>query len=85
MMTVQLDGALMTTREELHDYLAEQLRLPEHYGRNLDALFDLLTEISEPVTISLINSDALGNYGAQVLSVLHDAAAENGCLTISIT
>ena len=85
MMTVQLDGTLMTTREELHDHLAEQLRLPEHYGRNLDALFDLLTEISEPVTICLINSDALDKYGVQVLRVLRDAAAENSCLTVLIS
>ena len=30
--------------ETLHDALAEQLPLPSHYGRNLDALYDVLTE-----------------------------------------
>jgi ribonuclease inhibitor len=54
-MNVQLDGAFMTTRDALHDHLAQQLQLPEHYGRNLDALYDLLTEISIPVTVTLVN------------------------------
>ena len=87
-MNVQLDGAFMTTRDALHDHLAQQLQLPEHYGRNLDALYDLLAEISVPVTVTLVNSqllDALGNYGANVIRVLQDAAVDNPCLTVLIS
>ena len=87
-MTVQLDGACMTTRDALHDHLAQQLQLPEHYGRNLDALYDLFAEISVPVTVTLVNSqllDALGNYGGNVIRVLQDAAADHSCLNVLIS
>jgi len=42
-----LNGLLMQTREQMHDHLAERFRLAEHYGRNLDALWDLLSERSD--------------------------------------
>jgi len=32
------------SREELHDRIEEELPVPEWYGRNLDALYDILTE-----------------------------------------
>ena len=34
----------MISRREAHDHLTERLGLPEYYGRNLDGLYDLLTE-----------------------------------------
>ena len=36
-MNALIDGAAIETREQLHDTLAQQLSLPEYYGRNLDA------------------------------------------------
>ena len=42
-MTVTLDGRFMTTRDNAHEHLAQQLKLPDWYGRNFDALYDLLT------------------------------------------
>ena len=39
---MQLDGKLI--KEEGHDYLMRALNLPDYYGRNLDALYDILTE-----------------------------------------
>ncbi|MBQ2244201.1 MAG: barstar family protein [Oscillospiraceae bacterium] len=38
-----LDGSLMTDKAAAHDRLACQLGLPAWYGRNLDALYDMLT------------------------------------------
>ena len=43
-MNVVLDGRGMTDRKVVHDELKKQLMLPDYYGRNLDALFDVLTE-----------------------------------------
>ena len=87
-MQVILDGNRMVSREALHEYLRETLNLPDYYGRNLDALYDLLAEISVPVTVTLVNSrllDALGNYGANVIRVLQDAAADNPSLNVLIS
>ena len=50
---MQLDGKLI--KEEGHDYLMRALNLPDYYGRNLDALYDCLTEIE--CDIELVNAD----------------------------
>lgn len=76
-MIVVLDGNAMTSREALHPYLKKQLNLPDHYGNNLDALWDLLTERSAPLTIVFLNVDealdALGEYGLGLLRLFQDA------------
>jgi ribonuclease inhibitor len=81
-----IDGELMIDREALHDALARQLDLPDWYGRNLDALFDCLTDIHEDATIVLRDLTALeqhlGNYVGNLLRVLCQAAAENPHLKI---
>lgn len=41
-----LEGARIETRLELHDALAEALVLPDWYGRNLDALADVLDDVA---------------------------------------
>ena len=54
--------------------------LPAFYGRNLDALYDVLTELP-PCTLLLEHTgclyDALGPYAEKLLGVFRDAAREN--------
>lgn len=87
-MTVTLNGREMTTREAAHDHLAQQLSFPDWYGRNLDALYDLLTERGEPTLLVLEESEtltaSLGSYGQALLDTLRDAAENNPTLEIEI-
>lgn len=80
-MKLILDGAQITGREALHDALAEGLRLPEWYGRNLDALHDCLTDLQEETVIGVKNREALerqlGAYGRNFLKLLEDISREN--------
>lgn len=41
-----LTGAKCRTENELHDSMAASLNFPDYYGRNLDALFDNLLDLS---------------------------------------
>lgn len=41
-----LDGAKITTSAEAMNAIAEALDLPDHFGHNLDALYDVLTDLS---------------------------------------
>lgn len=43
----------LASRDALYDFLGERLALPAYFGRNLDALYDVLTELSEPVRFYL--------------------------------
>lgn len=81
MIRIILDGKKMTTRAMAHDYLKCLLTLPNYYGRNLDGLWDILSTYSEPITISLINGNALieslGDYGQAIIDVFQDADKDN--------
>lgn len=81
MVTVRcIDCTQMTDRDALHTYLKETLGLPEYYGKNLDALFDCLTELDQPIRLEISNPDcliSLGHYGEALISTFRDAALEN--------
>lgn len=86
MAEIILDGLELQSLEEVHDRFARALDLPEWYGRNLDALFDCLTERSEPVTVRLLHQedleDRLGRRGPALVRLLRRAAAENPRVTL---
>lgn len=66
------------------DYLSARLELPEWWGRNLDALYDCLTEPGEPRLLALGRREAMEGtpFGRRLLRVLEDAAAENPFLQL---
>ena len=64
--------------------MAQALAFPDWYGGNLDALFDCLTDLSEEVSITLLNWDGLGDYGQRVKKVLLAAARENDRITLQV-
>ena len=86
MKTCTLYGARIADMDALHTALAEGLGFPAWYGRNLDALYDLLTEPGEPATLTIYNWDALaetlGPKAAPLRRVLEDAGQENKSLTV---
>lgn len=81
MKTIVLDGSRMTTIQGAHEELSRKLSLPAYYGRNLDALWDILSCIHDPISITMEHApqmlNALDSYGASLLRVFFDAAAEN--------
>lgn len=83
MKTIQLKCA---DRGELHDIFEHELGAP--YGRNLDALHDRLSELSEPLCIELEETSlcvALGDrYFDNLLRMLRDTAQENPMLCIKL-
>ena len=51
-----IDLKSITTKPDFHAALAKELPLPEHYGNNLDALYDVLTEQGEGWNIIIYNT-----------------------------
>ena len=54
-----IDLAGVRSAAKLHDALAAALPLPAHYGRNLDALHDVLTEFGGSWTVVFRNAGAV--------------------------
>ncbi|MBQ3390203.1 MAG: barstar family protein [Firmicutes bacterium] len=50
-MYYEIDLTKAKTRADLYDLLEEALPLPDYFGRNLDALYDVLSEIPEAMWI----------------------------------
>lgn len=75
---VILEGSKFKDKEALHENLKRELKLPDYYGENLDALWDCLTtDVKLPITIEWvdfqISRKLLGDYAESTLEVFRDA------------
>ena len=43
----------VSAKEDIHSYLADKMGLPGYYGKNLDALYDCLTDIFDPTAVGI--------------------------------
>lgn len=80
MKTIRLDISNIQTIRALHVYLAYMLDLPAYYGKNLDALHDVLCEESGNVHIVLTGTPAgeeMAVYLPRLVQVMADSAKEN--------
>ena len=81
MIEIVIDGMEITDRERLFQVFRDNLELPDYYGDNLDALYDVLSTYSEEVEITILNEEDLYNnipfYGERLIGMLNVAAEEN--------
>lgn len=77
--TVYLDARKLKDKQAAHEYLAGMLSLPDYYGKNLDALYDCLTELKNCRVILLHEKEAalLGTYGERIVKVLKEGERDN--------
>lgn len=73
--------------DRLYDELARQLDFPPHFGRNLDALWDVLTsDVEGPLEIVWENPElsraSLGDEYPRLVALLEEAVAERGDMTL---
>jgi len=81
MEKVELRGRDFKSKDALHDILKNKLELPEHYGANLDALWDCLTGwVDLPLQVEWkdfsMSQRFLGEYADRLLETFKQAEAE---------
>ena len=85
---MKLNCENIETKQQLHEIIAEGRCFPDYYGKNLDALFDLLTERSEETLIEIENFESLrkrfGIYADAFLDTISDASEENKKVTFRL-
>lgn len=95
MKKIILDLRTIKNREELYDIIAERFDFPDYFGRNLDALYDCLTEICEDTCVGLFLPEARADeedvlftdYLEKLRRTFEDAEEENAhvCVIIAVT
>jgi RNAse (barnase) inhibitor barstar len=81
-MTLLLDGSEMASEDDFHDAVTAASGV-EFYGRNLDALWDLLVGLVDPpIEIRWTNAEssraAIGERFDRIVAVIRNAQAELG-------
>ena len=66
MKRVYLDFSQCGDKNDVHTYLKKQFGFPDHYGHNLDALYDMLGDIAEDLEI-VFTEDEEGSCGEWVV------------------
>jgi ribonuclease inhibitor len=84
----ELPGQSIRSLDEFYDEIALLLHFPDHFGRNLDALWDVLaTDIEGPVELiwedSAISKKSMGKNFARVSALLREVEKERKDFTVS--
>lgn len=86
MEIITIDLATISTVSELYDVLAALPQFPSYFGKNLDAVYDVLTSVDAKLEIdgSYCTSDEIGAFLPSLLKVLEYAAKDNPSFTFEI-
>lgn len=87
MKRIVLDFEGMNSKEELQEYLAKQMEFPFYYGKNLDALYDCLTDIGEPTAVAcnlptVQEGSLMEDYLKRLYRTFRDAETDNENLAV---
>ena len=86
MKKITVDLTNIETPGGMHAYLAYVMDFPAYYGRNLDALHDMFSEISEPTQLCIRRPAALSPemtaFFPRFSVMLHDVQQENDQIEI---
>ena len=88
---VPIDERDLLDMSTIHDYLRVTLGFPEHYGKNLAALYDCLGEIDRPTRLYVMRDATMkpsNDYAEnmdRLCVVLMRAARENPWLSVSFS
>lgn len=84
MKKVEIDLKNLSSIEEVHEQLKAALDFPSYYGKNLDALYDCLTDISEDTCVGIRGpkEGGIAWYLPRMQRVFDDAEKENPHLCV---
>ena len=82
---VDIDFTNISTEEDIHNLLQAKLGLGANYGRNFDALYDMLTSIPHDLRIVVSHWYRKGENVRKAVRVMQDAQEANGHLDVWVS
>lgn len=88
--SVLIDGKEIKTKDQLHAIIAKNLNFPTYYGKNLDALNEILSSdftgdsIVKIKHVNLLKAKIGSEYIEAMIQVIMDAAEDNPRLILVI-
>ena len=83
MKQITLDGNILADAAQVHDYLKEVLNFPEYYEKNLDALYDCLTDLNDTELI-ITAPEEDGAVFQKILRIFKAADRANESLKLNL-
>ncbi len=87
MKTITINGLDIISMSDIHNIFSEELCFPDYYGRNLDALYDCLSDVTEEVEIIIEEREELNeNLGIsfdRLCNLLVEISEEYDNITVS--
>jgi len=85
---VRLQGKAIRSLDEFYSEIARKLHFPDYFGRNLDALWDVLTtDVKGPVELvwedSEVSQKSMGKDFEKVAALLKDVEKEREDFKVS--
>ncbi len=85
-----LDGKTIRSLDDVYDQLIQQLALPKQFGRNLDALWDVLSiDIEGPYEIAWHSSQTsrvvMGQNFERIMKVFRELESERNDFILILT
>jgi len=82
-----LQGSSISSLDDLYDQLSQCCQFPPHFGRNLDALWDVLsTDVVGPIEIvwedAAVSQAALGDAFDKICTLFRDLEQERDDVTV---
>lgn len=82
MINIILDSVQISSTKDLYEQLDSFLHFPDYFGYNLDALYDIISETNESVSLTIINLKKLeANLGNTYCQKLLQVFQHNNIIT----
>ncbi len=81
-MRVVISGSDIRSEADFHRKISEAMDFPSYYGKNLDALWDILsTDIERPITLvwenAALSKESMGDSFYKIVDLLNRVAAQD--------
>ena len=86
-MRIEINPERLTSKTKVYNFMNEVLKMPEYYSKNLDSLYDCLTEVEEDTTFVFtrekLKEVCEEEYSYRTLMVLSKASEHNPHIHLS--